>query len=144
MDDKRLKSKRLLIHRLLFKLGIMESKRGLLEQYNVRSTTELSPTQLDDLIMRLQKGLNNRQTPNNELKKWRSNALVWLNHCGIYANNSDWTRVNEFMLNPRVCGKLLYELDVDELKKVVVKLRAIADKKRADDKKRLYKNISMN
>ena len=41
------------------------------------------------------------------------------------------TKVNRFLLQRRICGRLLYMLDAQELQALVRKLRAIGDKKPA-------------
>ena len=47
------------------------------------------------------------------------------------ASPEDWTKVNHFLLQRRICGRLLYMLDAHELQALVRKLRAIGDKKPA-------------
>ena len=49
----------------------------------------------------------------------------------MYASPEDWTKVNHFLLQRRICGRLLYMLDAHELQALVRKLRAIGDKKPA-------------
>lgn len=135
--------KRVTIHKLLFKMGALESKTDLLRSYGVKSTTELSEQTIDEIIARLKYGVTNRYAASDELKQQRSRALVLINKCGIYATNNDWTAVNRFMLDSRIAGKLLYELSVEEIKTLCKKLRLIADKKAAQDKHNVL-HISLN
>jgi len=139
-----IKEKRIIVHRLLWKLGAVENKADLLEAYGAKSTTELTDKQIDDLIYRLKLGLLSRTEAPKELRTWRSNALTLLNKCGVYATNSDWSSVNRFMLDKRICGKLLYELTVDELKVLSRKLRSIAEKKETNDKHTMLNSINLN
>ncbi len=44
---------------------------------------------------------------------------------GVYDNTGDWTRVNAFLMDKRIAGKLLYQMTLEELKALTVKLRAI-------------------
>lgn len=141
---KTIAEKRVSVHRLLFKLGALESKTDILAGYGVKSTTELSEQTIDQLIERLTTGVNNRNETSPEIRRWRSNVMVLINKCGVYATNGDWSAVNKFMLHPRISGKLLYELDIDELKKLCNKLRFIADKKQQQDKINMTNGISLN
>ena len=46
----------------------------------------------------------------------------------IGLDNSDWARVNDFCLNPRIAGKPFGRLDTEELEQLAVKLRSIERK----------------
>jgi len=136
--------KRVMIHRLLYKLGALENKGDILKGYGVESTTELTDGQIDTLIARLKDSLNKRSEAPSDMRKWRSNVLTQLNKCGVYATNNDWTAVNRFILNPRICGKLLYELNVQELKNLYKKLLMVAEKKAENDKNTVLNHVSLN
>lgn len=138
-----LEKKRVLVHKLLWRLGAINNKLDYLKEYNVTSTTDLTNDQLDHLIKRLNESVGKYKT-NFEIRQWRSTALSLLNKCGVYVTNNDWERVNRFMLDKRICGKLLYELNVNELKGLCVKLRNIAAKKEKKDKALLVNGISLN
>ncbi|MBE9469006.1 MAG: hypothetical protein IMY72_11905 [Bacteroidetes bacterium] len=138
-----IKEKRVEVHKLLYRLGALQNKADVLASYGVKSTTELSNEEIDHLIYRLKLGLFNRRESPTDLRRWRSNALVYLNKIGIYATNNDWSDVNSFMLDNRICGKLLFELSVEELKALCKKLRIIANKKATTDRKLLL-NINLN
>ena len=45
----------------------------------------------------------------------------------IGINTQDWECVNQFMMNPHVCGRMMYELTEDELIAFRRKLYAIRD-----------------
>lgn len=136
--------KRVSMHKLLWRLGALESKDQILKQYNVTSTKELSDAEIDEIIDRLKKGMANKINTTAEVRQWRSNALSLMNLCGVYVTNNDWNRVNSFMLDQRICGKLLYELDVTELKALCKKLRLIAEKKQARQRVDIINGISLN
>jgi len=141
---KTISEKRVAVHRLLYKLGALDSKADMLASYGVTSLTDLSYEQLSELTSRLLKAVNNRYDVPDNVRKWRSNVLTQLNRCGVYNTNNDWSDVNRFMLNPRIAGKLLYELDLQELQALCVKLRAIADKKEVEARNTVYNGIHLN
>jgi len=116
---------------LLNHLGIRKNKYDLLDGYSVESTKDLSDEELDNLIMRLQGMLHNRFDADLETKRWRSNVLTLCNKYGIYATNNDWERINKFLMNPKIAGKLLYEMNIGEMKALCTKLRKIIKKQEA-------------
>lgn len=136
--------KRVLVHKLLWKLGALENKADFLKEYGAASTTDLSDDEIDHLIMRLQQSVECKFNNDNEIRLWRSNALTLINKLGIYVTNNDWSNVNKFMLDKRICGKLLYELNVNELKNLCKKLRSVVAKKEEYDKSNLINGISLN
>lgn len=139
-----IKEKRVLVHKLLWKLGASNNKASFLKKYGVASTIDLNDNEIDHLIQRLQNSVDNRYNSSKELRYWRSCVLSLLNRCGVYITNNDWDHVNNFMLDSRICGKLLYELNVDELKALCPKLRNIAAKKEKQDKQVLINGVSIN
>jgi hypothetical protein len=139
-----IKEKRVLVHKLLWKLGATENKPDFLKEYGALSTTDLSDDEIDHLIERLQKSIDNKFNSSKEIRYWRSCVLSLLNKCGVYVTNNDWENVNRYMLDSRICGKLLYELDVHELKTLCIKLRSIAAKKEVQNRQLLINGISMN
>ena len=71
-----------------------------------------------------------KTTPATEpVRRLRSQVMTLLNKLGKYAEPKDWTEVNSFLLQRKICGRLLYMLNVDELDALIRKLRAIKDKK---------------
>lgn len=126
------------LHRILLKLNAVDCKKDILSQYHVKSSTELSDNDLNAFIARLDKGAENRYTNCPEVKRWRSNALVHLNKYGKYVTNNDWSQVNEFLLDKRIAGKLLYEMNLVELKALVKKLYQMTEKKQEKQLKEVY------
>ena len=110
------------------KAGLMHSKHDIIGSYGVESTKDLNEEQRADLITRLELILQSRKAPTPIVRRWRSNALVQLERCGVYVTNNDWSRVNAYLLNPKIAGKLLYEMDEQELRVLTRKLRNIAKK----------------
>ncbi|HBX46332.1 hypothetical protein [Limibacterium fermenti] len=72
-----------------------------------------------------------------ELKKLRSAVLHRLQKHGI--DTTDWDRVNSFMHQPRIAGKTLGEMSIEELRKFIPKMESILvkDKTIRDEYKRL-------
>ena len=71
------------------------------------------------------------QTPQGRLntaetKKLRSAILKRLQKHGV--DTSDWTRVNTFLVQPRIAGKLLFEMNADEMRRLIAKLEQILRK----------------
>ncbi|HSW62371.1 MAG TPA: hypothetical protein VLH56_03495 [Dissulfurispiraceae bacterium] len=124
-----MKRKIQVFHALLAHMGLMRSKYDLLAGYGVESTTMLTEGELDDLIGRL-RGMQKEsdQVADERMRKLRSQVLTDLNKIGIYTHNGDWGRVNNYLKQPKICGKLLYECDEDELKRLHRKLMAIGEK----------------
>lgn len=128
------------IHALLAANGLMHSKADIIYHgFGVESTTDLTPAQMDQLIARLQDIQRKRKKPDQEIKEARSVVLRILSRMGIMDTTDpavqyvpqDWRRVNAYLSDPRIFGKLLYEGTQEELKALAVKLRAIERKERA-------------
>ena len=60
-----------------------------------------------------------------QLRKARSSVLLRINRLGI-STLDNWDEVNAFLMSPKIAGKLLYEMNLEELKALVKKLEAIA------------------
>lgn len=116
------------LYAVLNELGITHSKRDILASYGVDSTRHLSDTELIDVVDRVQNMKLQKLSADSRLRELRSQALTILNQMGIYATNNDWSQVNTFLMDNRIAGKLLYELTVNELEKLMPKLRSIAAK----------------
>jgi hypothetical protein len=115
-------------HAMLDELGLRESKHDLLLGYGVDSTRFLSDSELIELVERVQNMKLQKLSADNRLRELRSQVLTILNQMSIYATNNDWSQINTFLLDNRVAGKLLYELTIYELEKLMPKLRSIAAK----------------
>jgi hypothetical protein len=121
-------------HVLLRSAGIEQSKADILSGYGVESTKDLSEKQLDELIIRLVKMEQTKTVVSPELRKARSVVLNLLTTMGIYDNSGSWTRVNAYLLDKRICGKILYECSLEDLQNLAVKLRVINKKTTKDAK----------
>ena len=62
--------------------------------------------------------------------------LYLLDDMGVKAKGNDWAKVNETLLNPRIAGKLLYEMSLEELKECAKRLRAILNKRKVATEER--------
>ncbi|MFH1121765.1 MAG: hypothetical protein V1775_18235 [Bacteroidota bacterium] len=113
------------------KLGIDQYREAILEPYGVTSTADLNLDQLDELITRYSAESNK---PANELiRTLRSDVLAQLNRLGIYTNNGDWTAVNNFLMSEKIAGKVLYNLNEEQLRVLRKKLHSIITKKQATE-----------
>jgi len=72
--------------------------------------------------------LNKNKPATDGERRLRSVVLKLLDKLGIHVINNDWSAVNTFLLNPRISGRLLYEMNEDELGVLIRKLNSIADK----------------
>lgn len=117
-------------HALLANVGIMDQKANILDGYDVDSTKKLTDAQLDEINERLRKMQYAKNEAPRAIRLKRSTVLEQLEVLGVYKHNEPkkWTRVNSYLLNKRIAGKYLYELDETELKALIAKLRAIAKK----------------
>jgi hypothetical protein len=111
------------------KQGVDEYRGAILEPYGVTSTAGLSLEQLDELIDRFK----TKTEVTARTRALRSDVMVTLDKLGIYAENGDWQRVNAFLMQPRIAGKLLYQMCDDELLALNRKLRAMLAKKAEQD-----------
>lgn len=108
----------------------MPYKADMLGAYGVESSKDLTDEQADELTQRLNDmQLSRKKDTPRPIRSARSTALTLINSLGIYATNGDWSRVNQFLLQPRIAGKLLYEMDLDELKALNRKLRSMIKKR---------------
>lgn len=115
-------------HALLSEVGVMDQKEAILEGYGVTSTKHLSDVQITEVINRLQRMKDARYTAPESTRRKRSTILDLLVRLGVYKNNGDWSRVNAYLMEPRIAGKLMYEMDETELTALARKLRAILQK----------------
>lgn len=136
MNDDLKKQKIRTFHTLLHRLGMMGYKHDIIAAYGVESTTELEIWELDELIDKLRSQEQyQRQELDAQLRHLRSTVLAILQRMGIYQDNGSWHRVNAYLKDPRICGKMLYQCSPDELRALVKKLRGVERKnnrKKAD------------
>jgi hypothetical protein len=123
-------SKRQVAGQLMSETGSNQNKAELLSIYGVERIRDLQDTDLDDLIFRLRTIKNEKQkedTPRT-LRQARSLVLGLLDDMGIKGKNGNWKPVNEFLLKPQISGKVLYEMNVEELKECAKRIRAVIHK----------------
>jgi hypothetical protein len=125
-------------HALLADVGIRDQKEAILEGYGVTSTTDLTQEQIDHAIAKLREMQDSKKKAPRTIRQKRSSVLDLLTQLGVYVpGNNPWPRVNRYLKNPRIAGKLLYEMNETELDALVKKLHAIKiklDKKLEEDK----------
>ncbi|SDC53661.1 hypothetical protein [Williamwhitmania taraxaci] len=120
-------------------LGKMSGNDGNLKEQLVSTVTdgrttslqELSDKEYSELVrwMANQVGRFNKTKPITEAEReQRSLVLKLLNKLGVHTINDDWSAVNIFLLDPKIAGRLLYELDEQDLGVLIRKLNSIIDK----------------
>lgn len=120
------------INTLMSACRLIPNREDILALWDARTYDEL----LDEEIVAVQAFMElahrTKTTPAPDaIRRLRSQALAHLTKIGLYASPEDWTKVNRFLLQRRICGRLLYMLNAEELQALVRKLRAIGDKKPA-------------
>ena len=107
-------------------------KETLVEQYTNGRTTSLRETTRQEYD-RMCRDME-RETGYDEfvegirrqLRRRRSEVLKLMQQLGI--DTTDWTRVDNFCLHPRIAGKTFRQINIEELEALSVKLRAIKRK----------------
>jgi hypothetical protein len=61
-----------------------------------------------------------------EKKRLRSSILLRLQKHGV--DTTRWKNVNTFLLQPRIAGKMLFEMSIEEMKALIPKLESILAK----------------
>lgn len=109
-----IKQKRQKFNILLHYGHMRDAKEHILGSYGVTSTTQLTEKQLDEVILRVQHIVDEKQEAKDlQIREWRHKCLKMIRECGV--DTSDWNAVNAFMLDKRIAGKHLYELSLAEL-----------------------------
>ena len=67
------------------------------------------------------------ESSQQELKRWRSSALLRIGRLGINTIDN-WDGINAFVSSDKIAGKPFYDLTVSELQQLVRKLEAIERK----------------
>ena len=125
-------------------------KEQLVETISGGRTTSLqglSDKEYSELVrwMANQVGKVNKTKPTTEgERELRSVVLKLLDKLGIHAINDDWSAVNSFLLDPKIAGRLLYELDEQDLGVLIRKLNSIVDKNRAASTMPLGIKVNLN
>lgn len=131
MDESKVKSKKVQELRAAWiSLGIDPMRKEIMKPYGVESTADLTIEQLDELLKRFSAKYY-RTPPDAEGRRLRSIAMTLLTKYGVYSTSDDWHKVNRFLMDRRIAGKLIYEMNTDELNDLIRKLRKmVADKKK--------------
>jgi hypothetical protein len=121
----------------LYRYNMHEVKAVILEGYGVDSTKKLTPEQLEECILGLQKEKAKRNKEYDKPTRIAcSKCLGLMTDIGV--KTSDWAKVNAFCEQPRMLnGKRLYDLTLEELEAFAKKLHAVksAYKQREQDEK---------
>lgn len=117
-------------HGLLAEKNMRHQKEAILEGFNVTSTKDLADNELIALIETLARIESPKTDVPQPLREARSAVLKALETLDVKAINGDWSHVNNYLKQPRIAGKVLYQCTVDELKALIPKLKAIAKKRR--------------
>lgn len=111
---------------LWIKQGIDSYREAILESYGVSSTTDLTDQQLEELIRKYSG--ESYPPASDKVRKLRSEILSLVNKLGVYSDPGDWNKVNLFFMSPKISGKLLYQMDEQELITMRRKLHSILSK----------------
>lgn len=112
-----------------------EFKKSVVSQYTngrTESLREIRRIEYDTLCSALEDltGMNTRekirQARYAELKRRRSVCLKLMQRLGV--DTTDWARVDNFCMHPRLAGKPFRKIDTEELEALAVKLRTIERK----------------
>ncbi len=121
--------------------GIDTLRGQIIERFDVTSTADLTEQQLDELLHEF--SAKYQQEPTAEVRRMRSEVMTLLTRYGTYRTDDDWVRVNRFLLDKRIAGKLLFQLSIPEMQALKRKLhKLIADKERKENE--VKRQIMMN
>ena len=107
-------------------------KELLVSQYTNGRTTHLHETTMQEYNtmcrdMEQVAGYDERmEAVRKELRRKRSVCLKLMQQLDV--DTTDWTRVDNFCLHPRIAGKPFRQINIEELEALSVKLRAIKRK----------------
>lgn len=93
------------------------------------SLRDMTATEYDRMIKHMDGIVDQNQPDEKVIKKLRSGILTRLQRHGV--NTADWAAVNRFMLDPRIAGKALYQMSIDEMQRLIPRLEQILIKDRA-------------
>jgi len=122
-----LTKKRQLLARILVERGLMANKGDILSPYGVERIRDLNGYQLDELINGLKPVERKRKATDAplEIRQARSLVLTLLDELGIKPAAGNWQLVNDYLLQSRIGGKVLYAMNEQELKDCAVRLRSV-------------------
>jgi len=107
--------------------GIDNHRSAILEGYGVSSTADLTHEQLDELIRNY--SAQHNKPADDEIRRLRSAVIQALEKLGVYTGPDSWHRVNNYLMAPRICGKLMYNCNADELRVLIRKLYSILERR---------------
>lgn len=120
------------INTLMSACKLIPNRPDILALWGVARADDLSDAELLECGQFMEAAHRGKTTQAPEqVRRLRSQAMTLINRMGKYATPSDWSTVNRFLLQRKICGRLLYMLDASELRALVRKLRAIQDKRPA-------------
>lgn len=93
------------------------------------SLRDMTADEYDRLVNYMAEVIDRNKPDEKVLKKLRSGILTRLQKHGIDTTN--WAAVNRFMLDKRIAGKVLYEMSIDEMQRLIPRLEQILIKDRA-------------
>lgn len=132
-----LSKKRQLAGALLSERGLTAQKEAVLSRYGVSRIRDLDGPQIDHLIDGLRQLPEvHRREAAPEIRKARSTVLNLLDDLGIKAKNGNWKPVNDYLMQPRIAGKVLYDMTAEDLKATAKRLRVVIKKRRAENEER--------
>ena len=107
----------------------MIDKDEIVMQFTDGRTTHLSEMTRDEYneMCAALEGRFNRAAYEQQLKKARSAVLYRVGKLGINTIDN-WDEINAFLLSPKIAGKVLYEMSLEEMKELTRKLEAIMKK----------------
>ena len=89
---------------------------------------EMKESEYNEMCDVIQARFHQEKTAYQEqIRKGRAAVLLRVGRLGINTIDN-WDEVNAFLLSPQIAGKLLYDMNIDELKELTRKLEAIIKK----------------
>ena len=127
-------------HALLRETDMVKFRQSIIEGYGVDRGRDLTDEDLQHAVNKL----SDMKAVEVDVKKrkLRSIVLSTLQKLGIYQNNHDWAQVNGYLLQPKIAGKMLFELTEVEMDALILKLHSILSKQelKKDEIKRFAAN----
>jgi hypothetical protein len=120
------------INTLMSACRLISNRPDILALWGVARADDLTDGELVECGRFMETAYRGKTTEAPEqIRRLRSQAMTLINRLGKYATPDDWTEVNRFLLQRKICGRLLYMLDAQDLGALIRKLRAIRDKRAA-------------
>ena len=95
---------------------------------------EKNPSGYKSMIAHMQNAISTAKCPNENIKLYRSGVLKRLQKYGV--DTTDWTKINAFLKQPQITGKVMYQLSIDEMRTLITKLESMITKKKTIDAER--------